>query len=197
MIVRVTPFLERSACYRGLRMTARQYLQLEEDEVRYELVDGVVCMSPSPNCAHQQIGAQISCQIGIYLDANPLGHVMHEIDVNLDDDLVYRPDVVFVAKGRVSPDANYITGPPDLVVEIISESSRRYDRETKKDDYERCGVGEYWLIDPGLHAMTFYRLVDGKYVEVAPEGNQFASQALPGFRLDLTKIKKGFPPPGK
>ncbi|MFQ5490241.1 MAG: Uma2 family endonuclease, partial [Phycisphaerae bacterium] len=128
MIVRATPLPDGSAHYRGLRMTARQYLQLEDDGVRYELVDGVVCMSPSPNCTHQIIAVELIYEIRRHLEKSPLGKVLHEIDVHLGDDLVYRPDVVFVSNDRLQAGADFITGPPDLVVEIISESSRRYDR---------------------------------------------------------------------
>jgi len=79
-------------------------------------------------------------------------------------------------------------------VEIISSSSRRYDSETKKNDYERCGVREYWLIDPEREAMTFYRLQDGRFAEVPASDNHFTSEAVPGFTLDLPRVRETFKP---
>ena len=75
----------------------------------------------------------------------------------------------------------------------MSQGSRRYDRITKKVDYERFGVLEYWLVDPERDAIILWRLRAGRYVEIEPEGKRFASEAIPGFVLDLTKVRKTFP----
>jgi len=187
----------REVRYRGLRMTAEEYLQLEDDGFRYELIDGVICMSPSPTAVHQKVATRIAAQIVAYLEKHPVGEVFVEVDVNLGSgprggDLVYRPDVVFVRAERAAAMRERIVGPPDLVVEVVSNTSRRYDHETKKNDYERCGVGEYWLIDPEQDTMVFYRLQGGRYVEVTPQGNTIASEAIPGFTLDLNRVRKTF-----
>ena len=68
------------------------------------------------------------------------------------------------------------------------------DSETKKDDYERFGVREYWLIDPQREAMTFWRLTDGKFIEVPASGETFASEAVAGFELDLKRVREAFKP---
>ena len=195
MIVPAISLPDRTAQYRGLRMTAEEYLQLEEDGCRYELVDGVVCMSPSPLYKHQKVAAEVLAQIAWFLRTNPLGDVLAEVDVDLGPgprggDLVYRPDVVFVRKEHVPENLDHIRRPPDLIVEVVSPSSRRYDRETKKDDYERCGVPEYWIIDPEKDSMTFYRLRGGRYAEVKPDGNSFKSETVPGFALDLDRVRQ-------
>jgi Uma2 family endonuclease len=87
-----------------------------------------------------------------------------------------------------------IVGPPALVVEAASAGSRRYDAITKRDDYERFGVAEYWPVDPEPDVVTFHRLEDGQYVVVAPEGDRFASRAVPGFVLDLAAVRRLFEP---
>lgn len=87
-----------------------------------------------------------------------------------------------------------IFGAPELIVEAISKGSRRFDTETKKGDYERFGVREYWLIDPARQAMTFYRLQDGQFVEVPASADSFESEAVPGFRLDLKRVRETFKP---
>lgn len=189
----------REARYYGLRMTAEEYFDLEDDGFLYELVDGVVCTSPSPSPIHQALMAEITTQLGIYLRSAPVGRTFPEVDVHLGRassgaDLVYRPDIVFVRTERLSEIGDHISGPPDMVAEIVSSSSRRYDSETKKNDYERCGVREYWLIDPERETMTFYRLQDGRFAEVPTSDDGFTSEAVPGFALDLPRVREAFKP---
>ena len=74
----------------------------------------------------------------------------------------------------------------------MSQGSRRHDRITKKADYGRFGVLEYWLVDPDRDAMTFWRLRAGRYAEIEPKGNRLVSDAIPEFVLDLGKVRKTF-----
>jgi Uma2 family endonuclease len=60
----------------------------------------------------------------------------------------YQPDLVFVAAERCHIIRDRVWGPPDLVVEVLSAESRRYDRDQKRDWYQRYGVREEWLVDP-------------------------------------------------
>ena len=187
------------ASYCGLRMDADEFLEIPDDGNFYELIDGVVHVSPSPTPQHQDVLVEILTQIALFLRTNPVGKVFAELDVHLGEgpngkDLVYRPEIVFVRAERLPVMRDKIVGGPDLMVEVISRGSRRYDSETKKGDYERFGVGEYWLIDPERKAMTFYRLQEGRFVEVPVEGDAFTSKAVPGFVLDLARVRETFKP---
>ena len=183
--------------YCGLRMTAEEFFSVPDDGRNYELIDGVVVMSPSPTPKHQRIMMEIAGQLFVFLRNHAVGEALPEIDVHLGQgpgggDLVYKPEVIFVRAERMEGMEEKITGAPDLVVEVVSQGSRRMDTETKKTDYERFGVGEYWLIDPERKTMTFWRLTGGKFAEVNPKGDQFKSEAVPGFNLDLTPIRDRF-----
>lgn len=185
-------------CHHGLRMTAEEYFSIGETQNRYELIDGVVIMSPSPTPLHQEIVAEIAAQLRMFVKRNPIGRVFVEVDVQLAPravagELVYRPDAVYVSKERNDQIRNCIAGAPDLVVEVISPDSRRYDGETKRSDYERCGVREYWLIDPLEGRMTFYVLQGGRLVERQPRGDEFSSEALPGLVVNLADVREVFP----
>jgi len=197
--VLIREFVEREAHHHGLRLTAEDYYKLEDDGCRYELIDGVVCMTPSPTRIHQVVSWEISLQLGAFLKKNPVGEAVSDTDVHLGKgprggDLVYRPDLIFFKAGRIPQEAERYEQIPDLVVEISSLSTRRYDRETKKADYERFGVTEYWIIDPQRASMTFFRLHQGQYVEVPPDGDMFRSTAVSGFVLDLNDVRKAFKP---
>ncbi len=180
-------------CYHGLRMAADEYIAIGETQIRYELIDGVVVMSPSPSIVHQRVIARLIAEITIFLDANPIGEVYPEIDVNLSAALgsntVYRPDVVYLRRERVQESPERINCAPDLVVEVISPDSRKYDGVTKKNDYEAAGVGEYWLVDPLKSRMNFFVRQGEKFAESTPDGDTFDSIAIPGFTLDLNRIR--------
>lgn len=187
------------AGFRGLRMVAGDFLQLPDDGCNYELVDGVVVMSPSPTPRHQAVTTELVSQISWHLRQRSTGRVFAELDVHLGKgptggDLVYKPEVVYLSHSRLTGMQDQINGAPDLVVEIISRGSRRMDSETKRRDYERFGVREFWLIDPAREAMTFYRLERGAFVEIPPQGDKFLSEAIPGFALDLTAVRECFKP---
>src|SRR5262249_11128470 len=157
------PVLEETGenSYAGLRVSVKEYLALPEDGNRYQLINGVILMSPRAMPLHQVVAAELISQLQYYLRVNPHGKVFPEIDVVLDASsthgLVYSPDIVFVRNERLPRKNKAMTGPPELVVEIISPGSRRLDSKTKREDYERFGVLEYWLIDPDRQTYTFFR----------------------------------------
>lgn len=179
--------------YDGLRATAEEYFALPDDEFRYELIDGVILMSPSPATNHQYVASQIFLQISHFLSRSNEGIVLYETDIVLGSDLVYRPEIIFVRSSNVARSSPRITFAPDLVVEVVSPESRARDTKTKYADYERYGILEYWLVDPCEDSIRLLRRSeDGRFVDVTPTGSEFASSAVPGFMLDLAAIRKSF-----
>jgi len=83
-----------------------------------------------------------------------------------------------------------VIGAPDLVIEILSKSTAVYDKGAKKDNYEKNGVREYWLIDPRNKSIEVYDLSQQRYQLVAyqEETGLVSSVALEGFVLDLAQI---------
>ena len=197
MTLGIPNIVKRIPHYAGLRMTADEFLELDGDGFRYELVNGVVGVSPSPALRHQRIAMEISRQLAPFLHDHAVGEIVPDVDVKFAEDLVYRPDLLFLAQDNPAMDEDPIRHLPDVVIEIISPSTRRYDYETKRGDYERFGVREYWIVDPEESSMTFLRLVDGKYVVVEPEGDAFRSAVIDGFALDLTALRKAMAPPSR
>lgn len=179
-------------CLRGLRMDADVYLALPEDNsYRYELVNGVVCLSPSPTFRHQMIITEVAVQIGGFLRNHPLGTVAVEVDLPLGKDLVYRPDVVYLSAAKAAKCGDAIVEIPDLVAEVVSPDSRTYDSRTKREDYEAAGVGEYWLIDPDRESFAFLVLRGGRFTEASVDSDRgpYRPAVLPGFALDLNRIR--------
>jgi Uma2 family endonuclease len=177
-----------------MRMNADEFERLEDDGFRYELIDGVVVMSPTPNFGHQKVQCEVLRQIANYLIENPVGEVVGESSVFFDAIRVYEPDLVFVRNEAAPPLTGHIRAIPGMILEVLSPGTAARDLKTKRADYERFGVLEYWLFDPMTGKFTFLRLttVRGRsvYQAVVPKGSKFASKAIPGFILDIAAVKR-------
>jgi Uma2 family endonuclease len=169
-------------------MTADEYCAIGETAERTELIDGVVVMSPSPQPRHQQVVQRVFRQLDAYADAIG-GMVFLDTDVRLASSHVYRPDVVAYAAGKLISIPDRLTSPPDLAIEVLSAGTAAYDLITKRDDYERFGVGEYWVVDPRTAAVRCWKRQGSRLVEVVPEGDSVASASLPGFVMDMRPIR--------
>ena len=97
-----------------------------------------------------------------------------------------KPDLLFIRQDRLDilDSGHYVMGKPDLVVEIISPSSRKTDHGTKFDLYERAGIPEYWLVDPTTRRFQLFTLCEDRYEEVAPVEGRLHSFVLAGLVID-------------
>jgi Uma2 family endonuclease len=179
--------------YSGLRMTAGEYAELGESADRYELIDGVVVMSPSPTVLHQQIVFEVTGQLWAYRQSHVESLIVSDTDLYLSGELVYRPDVCAYRTGiPVTPEAR-LTTPPDFVVEVLSRGNRPLDLFTKRDDYDRFGVLEYIVIDPDDGAVRHWRRGPSALTEVAVQGTRVPILSLPGFELDIARVRSMLP----
>ncbi len=169
--------------YQGLVTTADDYFRMPDDGFRYELVRGVLVMTPSPSFWHQEIVEMISRSINDYAVGRGIGKAaVAPLDVSLNSTTVYQPDIMFFSRDKVAARRESIAVLPDLVVEVGSPGTALKDLQVKKADYETAGIPEYWIVDPSNRAFRFFVLVRGRYEERTPE--DYESEVLPGFRLD-------------
>ena len=143
------------------------YADLEampDDGHSYEILDGILIVTPSPVPVHQRATFRLARLLD---DACPrdLEVFMARLDVKLADTTVLEPDVLVVRVSDIGE--KNIPAAPVLVVEVLSPSTRRYDLLLKRAAYEEHGVESYWLVDPKAPSLTVLELVDGRYVEVA------------------------------
>jgi Uma2 family endonuclease len=179
----------------GLRMTAEGFFALGETDERLELIDGVTAVSPSPIPLHQMVVQGVAFQLFVFArgctgKGMPAPSVLVDTDVRFDKRLVYRPDISVYTPGRLTDVPARLELPPDLIVEVLSESSRGLDLVTKRHDYERFGVGEYWVVDPeSLEVRVWRRGADGAMNEASVTGDQLESAILQGFVLKIAEIR--------
>jgi Uma2 family endonuclease len=145
-----------------------------------QLINNNLVMSPTPTDPHQKILMDISAQLFFYVSKNQLGEVrVAPYDVYFNRKNVYQPDIVFVAKENINKiKEDGLHGAPDLVIEILSPPTAKYDLEDKKDVYERYGVKEYWAVDPVSKQIYFFKLVKDEYVEAETKNAVIKSSLL-------------------
>jgi Uma2 family endonuclease len=132
-------------------MTADEYLyDTEETNRARELAYGMVREPPAPFFSHQSLVLRVAKVWSDHVEPRGLGNVaVAPIDVVLDRDraLIVQPDVLFVSTDRLSIIRNQVWGAPDLVAEVLSDSTRNRDRGEKLEWYRQYGVRECWLVD--------------------------------------------------
>ena len=179
----------------SLKFTYEEYLTFPEDGKRHELIDGDHYVTPAPLTKHQRILATLHRIIGPFVHEHSLGTVLFApVDVLLSQVDVVQPDFLFISTARSSiiTERN-IQGAPDLVVEILSASTRNNDEGIKHTLYERAQVQEYWIIDPHSDTVKIFQLREGCYDSARELTTQQAKAAimtplLPGLSLPLHEI---------
>ena len=172
------------------RMTYDEFLRRYMNGEHLEWVKGeVVAMSPVTR-EHEDERKFLIKIIDEYVGLKEIGAVSCEpYNMKIGHGLPGRsPDILFVATANLARMHNeYLDGPADLVIEIISPGSGRIDRVTKFAEYEQGGVREYWILDPKRSECIFYvRDSQGKYQPVLPgEDGIYRSTVLTGFWLEI------------
>lgn len=149
---------------RSRPLTVADLDEVPDDGHRYELVDGVLVVTPAPGFNHQAVvGSLYSLLKGA---RTPEAFVMMApFDVVLSDDTLVQPDLLVAPRAAFG--AKNLTVPPLLAVEVLSPSTRGFDRLLKLERYARAGVASYWIVDPDELRLTVFELSDGAYTQVA------------------------------
>lgn len=140
-----------------LPITIEEFEAMIKDErLCYELIDGIVAMSPSPSFQHQVIGGRLVANAAIQLKG--VCTAVYEYDLKVDQYNVYRPDVSIYCHGE--------TAVPEIVFEILSASTKQRDLMVKPARYKAAGVKEYWIIDPDSHTVIVHTFAVGDTDEI-------------------------------
>ncbi len=149
----------------GRPFTVAELDRMPDDGRRYELLDGVLVVSPRPSTVHQLASARLVMTLGNACPDDLC--VLAEPAVQLSQDTEFDPDVVVVRQQEVGG-AKLMT-PPLLIVEVRSPSTALIDLNRKKAAYERFGVESYWIVDPdpARPSLTVFELRVGRYAQLS------------------------------
>ena len=149
----------------GQLFTVDDLERMPDDGRRYELIDGVLVVSPAPRIPHQLVLAELivllhaACPPGLFAVPGP--------GVRMSDDTELIPDLVVIPRDQLT--GRRVTRPPLLAVEIQSGSTALFDLNTKKAVYERFSIGSYWVVilDADQPELIAFELREGHYQQVA------------------------------
>ena len=175
-----------------IKLTYDDYVLFPDDGKRHEIIEGEHFMSPSPKTKHQAISRNLEWLIERHLRRTGIGHVFNApLDVVLSDTNIVQPDLVYVSRERSEViTEQHIRGTPDLVVEILSESTASIDRMLKRNVYAQFGVREYWVVDPDAETVEVYVwTLDGyREREVLGRADRLHTEVIPGLVIALEEV---------
>jgi len=141
------------------RYTAEEVRRFPDDRLRYEVIRGDLFVTPAPGTRHQRAVRELCNALHAYVAEHNLGEALPApFEVEFTQDSAVQPDVVVT----LEPQREQITqerlyGPPALVIEVVSYSSRRTDRLQKRRLYQEEGVPEYWIVDTDARHVERWR----------------------------------------
>lgn len=168
------------------------FLELDEDDLR-ELIDGQLVEVEKPTQTHEHIVGMLCFFLTGWAREHRTGRALPSgYKVRIAERRGYMPDVQFYRHGGVlrEQDKGLATGHPDLVVEVISPTSKSRDRIRKMQDYAAIGVPEYWLVDPEARTLERLLLRDGTYLiaEGLDEDQVFRPDSFAGLEIPLAEL---------
>jgi Uma2 family endonuclease len=181
----------------GIEYTYADYLTFQFEEM-VELIRGKIFkMSPAPKVAHQVISSEFEIIIASYLKGKKCKMYHAPIDVVLPiankkrskATTVVQPDICIVCDPIIVEEAA-IFGVPNWIIEILSESTAKKDKNEKYDVYEEAGVSEYWLVSPEYKTVEIFLLENGKYARkhVLNKLDQVSPFTLPDLTINLSEV---------
>lgn len=182
------------------RISYEEYLRMPETNLRYEIVDGEMIMSPAPTSEHQWFIKNLIVKLDPFVNRKKLGVILPSpVDVLIRKSPLKtrQPDLLFLSAERTGitgraqlRDMPIIEVPPDIVVEVLSPSDRRGVLRNKLQDYIKIGVRECWLISPEAETAEVLKLSPegAKRIHLFGAGDTLRSDALPGFKMKVDDI---------
>ena len=179
----------------SVKLTGADYLKLTPPShrgVRYQLIEGELVKMAGASQSHQRFIGELFFSLRLQIEVESVGEIyLPPFDVYIDEHNTFQPDLLFVSAGRRRIlGERGVTGSPDLVVEVLSESTRQRDLNVKLPVYARNGVREAWLADLRLETVSKY-VGDGQTmtpVQVYAANDILTSEAMPGVAIDLGPI---------
>jgi Uma2 family endonuclease len=166
------------------------YFELDNNH-RVEYSDGFLEFLPTPTIFHQLMLQFVFTRLEAFVKANELGIVVVSGDkIRLRARKYREPDIVFIKTAHRSGIKEQCCEKADLVIEVVSNMNRPHDITTKRVEYAKAGIPEYWIIDPERHEITVLVLKSRQreYTEfgVFRQGTVAVSKLLAGFSVDVT-----------
>jgi Uma2 family endonuclease len=172
----------------------RAFYEWMDDDVKAEFINGEIVVHSPALHKHNAVVMHLGTLLNVFVNERELGIVLVEkalVELTRNS---YEPDICYFGPAKaamIQPDQLYYPA-PDLVVEVLSKSTQKNDREIKFEDYAAHSVAEYWLIDPTRQTIELFTLdADAEayaLVDLFRAGQTINSQQLPDFRIPVKAV---------
>jgi len=173
-------------------MTAEEFMNLPDDDLRQELINGEVITMPLPKAPHGRAAIRLAAPLAQFVWDHDLGEVYDHsgFQLTVNPDTVFGPDIAFISKQRLKAIGEvdgYWQGPPDLAVEVLSPGDRPGKVNKKISRWLESGTKQVWIVDRKHHKVTVYR---SESDTTTFSGSDYleSEDLFPGFRLSLDRI---------
>lgn len=167
-------------------VTEERFDELVNEDVKAELLDGVMTVHSPASTLHDDISGFIRSLMRFYVESKKLGKVWGpDALVHLATCRRFGPDLFFIEKRRVPhPRPQQFEGSPDLALEVLSPSNRGYDLDEKRPAFREAGVREIWIVDPDEREVILDRRRGADYTTKSYRRGKVASRVVAGFWID-------------
>ena len=169
-------------------LTVDEFCDLVDEDTNAELVEGIIVMKSPVSEPHEGVFDFLHKILSMYVEHRNLGRVRGpKTLVRIGRYTGREPDLLFVSRERLDiVHTNYVAGPPDLVIEIVSPHDRPHELIAKQTEYEGLGVRELWLIDrPKTSVKAFDLQPDGVFEQRSLDAGVLEAKTVPGFWIEL------------
>ena len=172
--------------------TSEDFWKLPENQ-RGELIDGQLYMMAPPSSLHQIIASELLYELSYYIKSKK-GHCKvipapYAVNLDAEDKNWVEPDISVVCDQSKITDRG-CKGAPDMIVEIVSPSSRRQDYSKKMSLYLDAGVREYWIVDPARERTTVYYFEEDEAPVMYPFSQPVPVSIYPGLEICIADLLK-------
>ena len=171
------------------RYTYQDYLKLDDGR-DYEVIGGKLIAEPRPRPQHQEIVGNLVVVLKTFTRQKQIGKIYSDVDVIFGEQVV-SPDIILILQDRYQIiTETSVQGPPDLVAEVLSPSTAKYDRKEKSRLYFENGVKEYWILDPAIQLVEVFVRGDKDWNRAGAydENDTFTSPLLPDLKVNMQEI---------
>ena len=173
------------------KLTVEDLEKFPDNGYRYEIIDGDLMMSLAPSKKHQRVLGRLFRLFDQAATDSASGEVFFSpVDVRFSRYDQVQPDLIFIRNERSGIyQGSTVSGAADIVVEVLSPSTRNFDEVAKFRLFQTHGVPEYWIVDPVSSSIRQFLLMDGAYVQTrGAEGQSLTSSILAGLTIDPAEL---------
>lgn len=164
-------------------VSEEMFWSVTDEDTKCDLIDGVLYVHSPASREHERLFAFLFSLMKSYADERGLGEVLgSRMTMDIAPSRKFEPDIMFVRTENLDRlGEKALQGPADMVVEILSESTRRLDLTIKREAYRKAGVPEIWFVDPDERRVIVDRRKAKGYSEETIKSGRVKSEAMPGF----------------